>query len=74
MTAPQSCVDDAIREAMSLIVRVRDDDPKTTWRHLQHLCLCQPWLLMATVVALAAAVPDDKSMSELLAWTNGLEG
>jgi hypothetical protein len=56
------------RIAQDLIVRIRDDDPESNAR---WLALVLPnagdWFRLAFM--LAAAVPDDRSWSQLTRWT-----
>lgn len=58
--------------AQQLAGRVRDDDPEANARWLTNI-LPDPadWFRLA--FALAAAVPDDKPWTELVAWHCGLE-
>lgn len=62
----------AVVDAMDLCVAVRDLDPRDLWRELQALLVGEPWRLMCAVVALAAMVPADRPVRELLAWTESL--
>jgi hypothetical protein len=77
MTAPQEHPLDGLLEEMlpvaaEVTVAVRDRDPHAVaaalWPLLdagQHRRIC------ALIVDLAALVPDDKPMGDLLAWTHG---
>jgi hypothetical protein len=54
--------------AVELAVRVRDDDPEANGRWLRtQLPNPADWFRLA--FTLAAAVPDDRTWSELTAWT-----
>lgn len=55
----------AINRATALATLVRDEGPESIARILDPLNRQQ---LYALVVALAALVPDDRSVRELLAW------
>lgn len=52
-------------EAVRLVMMVRDDDPQVVGQHLASLSATR---LAQLTIALAAMVPDDKPLSELLAW------
>ena len=52
-------------EAVQLVVMVRDEDPQVVGQHLADLDTTR---LAQLTIALAAMVPDDKPLSELLAW------
>lgn len=56
-------------DAMDLAVAVRDVDPRDLWPELEALLVGEPRRLLAAVVALAAMVPVETPVSELLAWT-----
>jgi hypothetical protein len=52
--------------AVELVGRVRDDEPAAVHRWLQAVVADND--MMALAVILAAAVPDDRPWSELVAW------
>lgn len=59
--------------AMQLVSEVRDDDPARNGRYLRALMRSDPDLLVAVTITLAAACPEDRPFSQLLAWTDHLE-
>lgn len=62
----------AVLDASDLSIAVRDVDPRALWHELETWALQSPYRLLAAVVALAAMVPDDRTASDLLAWTDDL--
>jgi hypothetical protein len=62
----------AKRDAADLVVDVRDLDPRQVWGRLVMWGREDPPRLVAATVALAAMVPVDISIAELLAWTEHL--
>ena len=52
--------------AVELVVRVRDDDPSAVHRWLRNEVPDND--MMALAVILAAAVPDDRTWTDLTAW------
>lgn len=60
-------VDRLERLAQDLIVRVRDDDPEANAQWLASVSEEDRWALL---FVLAAAVPDDRSWPELVAWAD----
>lgn len=58
--------------ANELVVRVRDDDPAAVHRWLvTQVGGLNEWIGLAMI--LAAAVPDDRSWSQLVGWIAGTE-
>lgn len=67
--ASDALMDAAIPDAITLVTAVRDDPDEV--RRILHLNTdCDFQQLYALVVALAAMVPDDVPVSELLGWTD----
>jgi hypothetical protein len=54
-------------DATNLACRVRDDQPRDVWTDIVAL---EQTRLLACCIALAAMVPVDRPVSELLAWTD----
>lgn len=54
---------------MDLATDIRDLDPRQVWGRLALWGQAEPLRLYAACVALAAMVPTDVSVKELLAWT-----
>lgn len=67
--ARETLTHNALTAALTLVSRVRDDDPARVWSELQNL---HPTQLLAMCIALAAMVPDDEAPRQLLAWTDVL--
>ena len=53
----------------ALVMAVRDLDPREVWGTLALWAARDPLRLFALVTALAAMVPEDRPVRELLAWT-----
>jgi hypothetical protein len=64
--------DEAVRVALELACDVRDGEPARLHARVRSLARNRPLLLEQVVVALAAMVPDDTPVAELLAWTDPL--
>ena len=62
----------AVRDAVELVGDIRELDPRQVAGRVELLRRRDPDRLTALVIALAALVPDDKPVSELLAWTDHL--
>lgn len=62
----------AVLDASDLVMAVRDLDPREVWGTLAIWCEQNPLRLFAAVTALAAMVPVDAPVAELLAWTESL--
>lgn len=62
----------AVIDAQDLTMAVRDRDPREVWGTLALWCEQDPLRLFAAVTALAAMVPADRPVRELLAWTESL--
>lgn len=65
-----SIAERAQTDAMDLAMDVRDLDPRVAWGRLVRWGRQDPPRLVAACVALAAMVPVDRPVSELLAWTD----
>lgn len=63
--------DQAVADAAALATAVRDDDPREIWGQLALWNDADPIRLYAAVVALAAMVPVDLPVTELLGWVDG---
>lgn len=63
---------DARRDAVQLVSAVRELDPREVWGTLALWTAEDPLRVYAAVVTLAAMVPDDRPVSELLEWTTRL--
>lgn len=61
--------DRAVEDAADMITRIREEDPQTLWVELAQM---PPARLFALVYALAAMVPENRTISQLLAWTQPL--
>jgi hypothetical protein len=61
-----------VLDAQDLVMAVRDLDPREVWGTLALWHENDPLRLFAAVTALAAMVPTDRSVRELLAWTEAL--
>lgn len=59
----------AILDAQDLALAVRDLDPREVWGTLALWSEKDPLRVYAAVTALAAMVPIDRPVNELLAWT-----
>lgn len=59
----------SVEDAAEAICRIRDENPGALWVDLA--CMTRDRLLALTF-ALAAMVPDDRTVGELLAWTEPL--
>lgn len=68
MVRDEPAAERALVDAMDIAVAVRDVDPRDLFAELEEL-VGQPRRLVAAVVALAAMVPVETPVSELLAWT-----
>jgi hypothetical protein len=64
----------AQEDAMDLAMAVRDLGPSDVWGRLHQCAGEDPVRLVAACVALAAMVPVDTSVSELLAWLEPFQG
>jgi hypothetical protein len=62
----------AVLDAQDLAMAVRDLDPREVWGTLAGWLEHDPLRMLAAVTALAAMVPVDRPVSELLAWTDTL--
>lgn len=62
----------AVLDAQDLAMDVRDVDPREVWGTLALWAERDPLRLYAAVTALAAMVPVETPVSELLAWTEPL--
>lgn len=69
---PVDVANNAAVDAMHLIEAVRDLDPREVWGRLAIWTEENPIRLLAATVALAAMVPADRPVSDLLEWTDGL--
>lgn len=69
--SPVDVASNAVVDALYLMEAVRDLDPREVWGRLAIWAAGSPVRLVAATVALAAMVPADRSVSELLAWTEG---
>jgi hypothetical protein len=72
MLRDEPAAERALLDAMDISMAVRDVDPRDLWADLEALQTAQHHRLLAAVVALAALVPIDSPVSELLAWTEPL--
>lgn len=70
--AAGDAVEQAIADAMDTAMAVRDEDPSVVWRRLETCAVSDLHRLVSMVVTLAAMVPVEAPMSELLAWTEAL--
>jgi hypothetical protein len=68
-TEVEGLVEQALEDAADMITRIRDEDPHTLWVELS--CM-PPTRVLALVHILAAMVPANRPMSQLLAWTDEL--
>lgn len=59
----------AVLDAQDLVMAVRDLDPHEVWGTLALWAERDPLRVYAAVTALAAMVPADRPVRELLAWT-----
>lgn len=73
MVRDEPAAERAVVDAMDLAVAVRDVDPRDLWRELDALRVCDPRRLLAAAVGLAAMVPVDRPVRELLAWTESFD-
>lgn len=62
----------AVLDAQDLAMAVRELDPREVWGTLAIWCERDPLRLYAAVTALAAMVPPDRPVRDLLAWTESL--
>lgn len=62
----------AVVDAQDLTMAVRNLDPREVWGTLALWSERDPLRLFAAVTALAAMVPADRPVRELLAWTESL--
>lgn len=65
---PVETADNAALDALYLVEAVRELDPREVWGRLAIWAEETPIRLLAVTVALAAMVPEDQSLSALLAW------
>lgn len=63
--------DQAVADACALATAVRDDDPREVWGQMWLWLDEDPLRVLAAVTALAAMVPVDLPVTELLAWVDG---
>ncbi len=63
---------EAVLDASDLAIAVRDVDPREVWGTLALWAERDPLRLFAAVTALAAMVPIETPVSQLLAWTDAL--
>lgn len=59
----------AVRKAGELVIMVRDESREAIGEYLDEM---SPQMLYATIVALAAMVPDDAPQADLLSWLDEL--
>jgi len=59
----------AVSRATHLITDVRDLNPQEVWASLADIPVTD---LVCTVIVLAAMVPDDRTITELVGWTRHL--
>lgn len=64
--------DEVAELAAAIVVDLRDEDPERLHARLRALRRRDPLRVEQLVVALAAMVPDDVPVSELLGWTDRL--
>lgn len=69
---PVDTANEAAVDALYLVEAVRELDPREVWGRLAIWAEDTPVRLLAVVVALAAMVPADRPVSDLLKWTDGL--
>lgn len=69
---PVDTADNAVVDGMYLMEAVRQLDPREVWGRLAIWAVEDPTRLIAATVALAAMVPADRPLGELLGWTDGL--
>lgn len=69
---PGDTADNAVLDATYLAEAVRDLDPREVWGRLAIWAEETPLRLIAVAWALAAMVPQDQPVSDLLAWTDTL--
>lgn len=62
----------AHQDAISIVVDVRDTDPRIAWGRLVRWGREEPTRLIACSIAMAAMVDPDRKVSQLLKWTEGL--
>lgn len=60
----------AAQDAVTLVAIVRDEDPEVVFGALQYYTHTQ---LSVLAVALAAMVPTDRSVADLLGWLNSVQ-
>ena len=73
MARDEPAAEQALRDAMDIATAVRDVDPRDLWPELEAMHADEPRRLLAALVALAAMVPVETPVSELLAWTDALD-
>lgn len=66
---PGKTADQAIQDAMALAGDVRDVDPRQVWGRLELWAQNDPERLVAACYALAVMLPTDRTVRQLLAWT-----
>lgn len=69
---PVDTANNAVVDALYLAEAVRDLDPREVWGRLAQWSMESPLRLIAAAWALAAMLPQDRSATELLAWTEQL--
>lgn len=69
----EDSTEQAVLDAMDVATDLRDLDPREVWARLRAWMRDEPHRLVAAVVALAAMVPVETPVSELLAWTESLQ-
>jgi len=62
----------AVLDAQDLVIAVRDLDPREVWGTLAAWGQEDPLRVYAVVTALAAMVPTDRPVRDMLAWTEQL--
>lgn len=67
--AVELLIERAIEDAAEAICRIREESPAALWADLTGMASDR---LYALVFTLAAMVPDDQSIGDLLAWTEPL--
>lgn len=65
----EQLVEQSIEDAAEAVCRVREESPGALWADLTGM---SPERVLALVFTLAAMVPDDRTVGDLLAWTEPL--
>lgn len=65
----ENLADCAVDDAAEITTRLREEDPRELWAELSAM---HPTRVLALVYALAAMVPTDRPVAQLLAWTDHL--